>query len=104
MKNQTTNERKQWLVRHEAAWSSVLPGHKGERVVLKLRDALVALSNECKQYEYTVGEDAHAHDIGRAICNALLDFLNRDCGRLNCGTVDAWVRNYAESESISLDD
>lgn len=55
------------------------------------------------RFESSIGDD---YVLGRAWTNigmALLDLLNGDCGRLDCGHLDAQIRDRMERAGIDAD-
>jgi len=55
------------------------------------------------RFDGPIGEDYVLGDYWRSMAQATLGLLNGDTGRLDCGSVDAWIRETATAHGVDLD-
>lgn len=92
-----TNPRDDWHIRHNAA---VRAPRVPERAVV---DLCHAIDTVCATYADETADYLLRDDVLLPIFQAAQSLLNWDLGRLDGGTVSAWLDTRAESVGISLD-
>lgn len=57
-----------------------------------------------ERYESLIGDDYVLGEHWKQIANGLLGLLNGEAGRLDCGSVDSYVRQLAQENHVDLDE
>lgn len=104
----------EWMQPHIDAWyGEPRPAHnrdtRGERAI---RDGIVAFAMMCDAHllptpepgDAMLGDDGYFHEHATNIVYALRAYLNFDCGRFNCGTLDSLICKLAREAHVNLDD
>jgi hypothetical protein len=55
-------------------------------------------------YGSPIGDDGVLGKEWEHIARAVIGLLNGDCGRLDCGTIDAAIRDLGKAAGVNLDD
>ncbi len=89
-----------WARSHIRAMTTPLPV---EAPIVNGLDAWLAYAEQAKKYGHGIGEDYVLGDPWAAWGFALLELLNGATGRLDCGTLDAILRDTLEAEGWDTD-
>ena len=80
-----------WAERHNAA---VLCPRASEAGILKACEALrIIATSYAENCDGPIGNDGVLGPCWADMARGVLGLLNGDCGRLDCGTVDHYIRN-----------
>jgi hypothetical protein len=83
-----------WQERHLAALCSSHP------MVIMLRGWAAYADKHRARFESGIGEDSFLGPQWEAVGRALLEMLNGDCGALDCGTIDGFIRDALKAEGF----
>lgn len=90
-----------WGRRHAEAW---IAPRDFERPIVDMVSSLARYADSHRvQYESSIGDDGVLGPCWKAIAEAIIGLLNGQAGRLDCGTVDALVRDMAAAEGLALE-
>ncbi len=80
---------------HAAAMvSEPKPGH--EQAVVAMFGGLLAYADaHLSEFDTPIGSDGVLGERWHSIASGLLGLLDGECGRLDCGTIDATIRDVA---------
>ncbi len=92
-----------WKRMHDNAWSYPVAGfERGIRDMVLGWEAYATQHGH--RYESLIGDDGVLGPEWAAIGGALIGLLNGNCGRFDCGTLDARIRNFAATHGVKLGD
>lgn len=75
-----------------------------ERAIVLIASGLAEYAgSHFARYDSTIGEDGVLGEEWREIARGLLGLLNGECGRLDCGSVDSFIREKASAHGVDLD-
>jgi hypothetical protein len=88
-----------WQQRHNDA---ILGPKQGfEHAIVHMLDAWLEYAETHQiRYESKIGGDGVLGDPWAEIGRGILQLLNGDCGRIDCGTIDALVRNTLRKNGV----
>jgi hypothetical protein len=95
-----------WQEKHRTAWNNPrLP----ERAI---RDMILAFATMCDAYRFPdyepgdreLGQDGYFHEHATDMVKAIRAYLNFDCGRFDCGTLDRLICRLAEDAGVEIDE
>lgn len=89
----------QWQDRHTLAWQAPRPG--GELAIVMLITALAILV-DAHYNDIAIGQDGYYHEHATDLVTACRAYLNFDCGRLDCGTLDRLILEIARLGQIEV--
>lgn len=96
-----------WLVRHASAWERPRNGAESG-----LKSLIVGYATLADLYDTdptwdpeerrTLGGDGYFGEHAESMIQAMLAYLNFDCGRFDCGTLDRLIRELAALSGVEL--
>ena len=90
-----------WKDRHIQAMRTPVGN---ERPIVRMLEGFMSYADVYQaRYEQTLSEDGVLGEAWRQTGKALIDLLNGECGRLDCGTVDALIRNTFTAQGFNTE-
>jgi hypothetical protein len=93
-----------WYARHCAAWRyPATPAEKGIRHLIHGFAFLVDQAACDSDGETLLGNDGYFHEHAKDMVLAMLAYLNFECGRFDCGSLDKLIRQLAAAAGVELE-
>lgn len=89
-----------WAARHQKAWDNPNATERGIKNIIKGYATLA--DSYASGHGMLLGEDGYFSEHARDMIQAMIAYLNFDCGRLDCGTLDRLIRELASESGVEL--
>ena len=87
-----------WLVRH---YNAILAPMDGEKNIIGILESWAGYADEHRnRFESSIGDDYVLGPPWANIGTSARDLLNGECGRLDCGTLDAFILDTLHKEGF----
>jgi len=97
-----TSEPRSWEREH--CYAFVTPRADGEKAIVSLIRSLAHMCDASAQLGINIADDDYFGDSFEALISVARGYLNFDCGRLDCGSLDRLILQIATLGGYNVDE